>query len=115
MPDTAAAEAGRVAQRAKDALAGLVHPMVDGSQLHVSCSAGLALYPRDGNGGRDLLRAADAAMYADKRARADGKGPGRPARAGTASGGASRPAGSDSAGPARHASVPIGPEPKVNA
>jgi two-component system cell cycle response regulator len=69
MPDTDGAEAARVSQRASEAVAAKVHPMTDGTELHVSCSAGLALYPRDGNSGRRLLRSADAAMYTHKRAR----------------------------------------------
>ena len=37
--------------------------MADGSVVHVTCSVGLALHPRDGRSGKALLRAADAAMY----------------------------------------------------
>jgi hypothetical protein len=69
MPDTDGTEAARVCQRASEAVAAKVHPMTDGTELHVSCSAGLALYPRDGNSARRLLRSADAAMYTHKRAR----------------------------------------------
>ena len=69
MPDTDGAEAARVAQRAAEAVAAKAHPMTDGTDVHVTCSAGLALYPRDGNSARRLLRSADAAMYTHKRAR----------------------------------------------
>lgn len=69
MPDTDAAEAAQVAQRAAGAVADLPHPMADGSAVHVTCSVGLALHPRDGRSGRALLRAADAAMYRHKRSR----------------------------------------------
>ena len=69
MPDTDGTEAARVAQRAGEAVAAKAHPMTDGTELHVTCSAGLALYPRDGNSARRLLRSADAAMYTHKRAR----------------------------------------------
>jgi diguanylate cyclase (GGDEF)-like protein len=69
MPDTDGAEAARVAQRAAEAVAAKAHPMTDGTEVHVTCSAGLALYPRDGNSARRLLRSADAAMYTHKRAR----------------------------------------------
>jgi diguanylate cyclase (GGDEF)-like protein len=69
MPDTDTEEAERVAQRAVDAVASLAHPMADGSDVHVSCSVGLAIHPRDGRSGKALLRAADAAMYAQKRSR----------------------------------------------
>jgi diguanylate cyclase (GGDEF)-like protein len=70
MPDTDAAESELVAQRATAAVAALAHPMADDSNVHVTCSGGLALHPRDGRNGKALLRAADAAMYTDKRSRA---------------------------------------------
>ena len=41
---------------------------IGGKQLHLSASAGIALYPRDGTDARDLIRSADAAMYQAKRA-----------------------------------------------
>jgi diguanylate cyclase (GGDEF)-like protein len=69
MPDTDGPEASHVAERASAAVAGLAHPMTDGSIVHVTCSVGLALHPRDGHTGRALLQAADAAMYTDKRSR----------------------------------------------
>jgi diguanylate cyclase (GGDEF)-like protein len=69
MPDTDAAAAAVVAERARKAVAGLAHAMADGSSVHVSCSVGLALYPTDGKSSRELLRRADAAMYEEKRAR----------------------------------------------
>jgi diguanylate cyclase (GGDEF)-like protein len=69
MPDTDAEEAEQVAQRAADAVASIAHPMADGSDVHVSCSVGLAIHPRDGRSGKALLRAADAAMYTHKRSR----------------------------------------------
>jgi GGDEF domain-containing protein len=37
--------------------------------VRVTCSVGLALHPRDGRSARELLRAADAAMYTHKRGR----------------------------------------------
>jgi diguanylate cyclase (GGDEF)-like protein len=73
MPETDAAEAEQVASRAAAAVAGLVHPMADGVEVRVTSSVGLAHYPRDGRDGKALLRAADAAMYADKRSRAEGR------------------------------------------
>ncbi len=69
MPDTDAAEAAKVARRAGDSVAGLAHPMADGSVVHVTCSVGLALHPRDGRTGKALLQAADAEMYTHKRSR----------------------------------------------
>ena len=70
MPETDADEAEHVAARAREAVAELPHAMGDGSDVYVTCSVGLALYPRDGRNGRELLRAADSAMYTQKRARA---------------------------------------------
>jgi diguanylate cyclase (GGDEF)-like protein len=76
MPDTDGDEAGHVAKRVADVIAALPHPMADGSDVRVSCSVGLALRPRDGRSGRALLRAADAAMYEQKRSRSgSGDGP----------------------------------------
>jgi diguanylate cyclase (GGDEF)-like protein len=69
MPDTDVTEAARVSERARQAVSDLAHTMADGSVSHVACSVGLAQHPGDGQTGRDLLRRADAAMYADKRAR----------------------------------------------
>jgi diguanylate cyclase (GGDEF)-like protein/PAS domain S-box-containing protein len=62
-----AAEAERV-------VAGRVVPLiaqphaVEGMELHVSCSAGIALSPRDGHDVEHLMRNADAAMYQAKAA-----------------------------------------------
>ena len=69
MPDTDAPEAEEVARRAHAAVAALAHPMADGSDVHVTCSLGLALHPRDGRSGKALLRTADKAMYSQKRTR----------------------------------------------
>lgn len=69
MPDTGAEEAEQVAERAAEAVATLPHPMSEGIEVFISCSVGLALHPRDGRSGKALLRAADAAMYAQKRSR----------------------------------------------
>ena len=73
MPDTDAAEAAQVAARASEAVAGRAHAMADGTEVHVTCSAGLATFPIDGNNARRLLRSADAAMYAHKRAGGGGR------------------------------------------
>jgi len=70
MPDTDEEEAQHVATRAEEAVADILHPMTDDLAVHVTCSLGLALHPRDGRSGKALLRAADAAMYTHKRARA---------------------------------------------
>jgi len=72
MPDTDDVEARKVARRATEAVAGLAHPMADGSVVRVTCSVGLAHHPQDGRTGKALLHAADAAMYTHKRSRAGG-------------------------------------------
>ncbi|WP_165789445.1 EAL domain-containing protein [Billgrantia endophytica] len=56
---------------AEKILAALHRPyFVDDQTLHVTCSIGIALYPRDGEDTQALLRNADAAMY---RAKAKGR------------------------------------------
>ena len=45
--------------------------VVEGIQLHVSCSAGMAVYPQDGRDLDHLMRHADAAMYRAKSAGRD--------------------------------------------
>ncbi|SNT36073.1 response regulator receiver modulated diguanylate cyclase/phosphodiesterase with PAS/PAC sensor(s) [Noviherbaspirillum humi] len=44
--------------------------LVDGAELHVSASIGIAVFPEDGDASNDLIRHADMAMYSVK---ADGK------------------------------------------
>jgi predicted signal transduction protein with EAL and GGDEF domain len=45
---------------------------VDGAELHVSCSVGIAMWPEDGADVDTLMRNADAAMYQAKAAGKDG-------------------------------------------
>ncbi|AVR96467.1 bifunctional diguanylate cyclase/phosphodiesterase [Pseudoduganella armeniaca] len=48
-------------------LAAVVRPVaLEGQQVQVSCSIGVAMYPRDGDDGGTLLMNADAAMYRAK-------------------------------------------------
>ncbi|MEO0998033.1 MAG: GGDEF domain-containing protein, partial [Pseudomonadota bacterium] len=42
---------------------------VDGRIVRISASVGLAVFPHDGGSARQLLSAADEAMYADKKRR----------------------------------------------
>lgn len=54
---------------ARKVQARLAEPMlVDGRQVRVHASIGVAVFPEDGRDVQTLLRSADAAMYADKRA-----------------------------------------------
>jgi diguanylate cyclase (GGDEF)-like protein/PAS domain S-box-containing protein len=63
-----AAEAARVAQRL---LAALEEPiLLDGNELFISASVGIAVYPNDGADATTLLKHADSAMY---RAKASGR------------------------------------------
>ena len=54
-------------ERVRQTLDRIRPPMPDG--LHTGASLGLAIYPRDGADAASLYEAADANMYADKRAR----------------------------------------------
>ncbi|WP_144186436.1 putative bifunctional diguanylate cyclase/phosphodiesterase [Elioraea rosea] len=61
------APAARAAPLARRMLAALDEPlMVEGHRLRVGASIGIARFPLDGAGPADLLRAADAAVYAAK-------------------------------------------------
>ncbi len=57
-------DAGRVAQRMLDAFA---EPFsVDGAEIFISASIGVAVHPKDADDGEGLLKAADAALYQAK-------------------------------------------------
>jgi diguanylate cyclase (GGDEF)-like protein len=61
------------ARLAAETLATCQHPVpFEGHLLHPRLSVGMALYPQDGAGERDLLRRADRAMY-DAKARGGGR------------------------------------------
>jgi diguanylate cyclase (GGDEF)-like protein len=67
LPGAIALEAAEIARRL---LASLAAPcVVNGRQLNVGCSIGVALSPQHGRDPATLLRKADIAMYAAKRAR----------------------------------------------
>ena len=68
MPDTDEAAGRVVAERVVAGVRAQRHQLSDGTEGHVSCSAGLAIYPDDGRTAATLLKAADAAMYSVKRA-----------------------------------------------
>jgi diguanylate cyclase (GGDEF)-like protein/PAS domain S-box-containing protein len=62
--DGIAIAAESVAVRVQQALAAPF--LVDGTELYVTASMGIALWPRDGEGPAELLRSAEAAMFAAK-------------------------------------------------
>jgi diguanylate cyclase (GGDEF)-like protein len=67
--------ASEAEQLGDKAIAALCEPVAWGeSLLHVGASIGIALYPRDGVDGRQLLRLADQAMYRVKRTTKNGYG-----------------------------------------
>lgn len=59
-----AADALKVAQRILEALRPAFY--LEGHELHITSSIGIALYPQDGDDGPTLLRNADAALYQAK-------------------------------------------------
>jgi diguanylate cyclase (GGDEF)-like protein len=67
MPDTDEAQARAVAQRIVTGIRKVRHQLGDGTEETIGASAGLAVYPRDGQTPQRLLQAADAAMYKIKR------------------------------------------------
>jgi diguanylate cyclase len=63
-PSTPPADPAQIAKRANEALSRPIR--VDGVDLHVSSSIGIASYPGDGRSAERLLAHADAAMYCAK-------------------------------------------------
>ena len=64
-------QAEHAGQMAEKVLGALAEPfLLDGRELHVTASMGIAVYPADGEDAETLLRNADAAMY---RAKAQGR------------------------------------------
>ncbi|MET0772193.1 MAG: diguanylate cyclase [Candidatus Limnocylindrales bacterium] len=74
MPETDLEAARQVADRVVASVRAVRHPLSDGSEGVVACSAGLALFPTDGRTASRLLRSADAAMYRIKRGGGDALG-----------------------------------------
>lgn len=72
LPDTDRPAAERTAQRIVDALAEQPFES-NGGPLPVGVSIGIAVHPSDGPTGAALIEAADAALYAEKRARQSGR------------------------------------------
>lgn len=59
-----------IAQRLLHAISAPMH--VEGAQLHITASVGIAIFPDDGTSAEDLLAHADAAMYIAKRNKGSG-------------------------------------------
>jgi diguanylate cyclase (GGDEF)-like protein len=74
MPETDIEAARQVADRVVASVRAVRHPLSDGSEGVVACSAGLAVFPTDGRTASRLLRSADAAMYRVKRVGGDAHG-----------------------------------------
>jgi diguanylate cyclase (GGDEF)-like protein len=72
LPDTDRPAAERTAERIVDALAEQPFES-NGGPVPVGVSIGIAVYPSDGRNGAALIEAADAALYAQKRARRPGR------------------------------------------
>lgn len=69
LPNTGVAGAIRLAEKIRQAVAS--EPFrVEGAELNITVSVGVAAYPEHGSSGKDLVAAADAAMY---RAKAGGR------------------------------------------
>jgi diguanylate cyclase (GGDEF)-like protein/PAS domain S-box-containing protein len=63
-----AADASDCARLAEKLLAAVAEPLVlDDQRISISCSIGIAMFPRDGEAGSALIGAADSAMYEAKR------------------------------------------------
>jgi diguanylate cyclase (GGDEF)-like protein len=63
-------EKAELVARSAALLSSLCRPIdLDGKRVPVAASLGHALYPEDGDTIRDLMRSADLALYAEKRAR----------------------------------------------
>jgi diguanylate cyclase (GGDEF)-like protein/PAS domain S-box-containing protein len=65
-----AEDAAKIAQKLLDAIAQPVH--LEGHDLYITTSIGIALYPNDGNSAEQLLQNADNAMYRAKEAGRNG-------------------------------------------
>lgn len=71
LPETDVEGAELLAARIRDTVNGRPVGEPDEEPVHVTTSIGIAVYPRDGESTRNLLRAADSALYAAKAAGRD--------------------------------------------
>ena len=77
LPETSAEAAERAADRIRMAFATGVHTGEAGEQIDVALSIGVATFPADGRTATELLAAADAALYREKRGQESGSLRGR--------------------------------------
>lgn len=69
LPETSLDLARKIAGRLGSAITSSAFRVSSGDDIAISLSIGVAAYPDDASTGDDLIRAADSAMYRDKRAR----------------------------------------------
>lgn len=67
LPEITEQEAWLMGERLLNALKNFTIPAPDGSKITISVTVGVALYPSDARNGRDLIDAADKALYWAKR------------------------------------------------
>jgi diguanylate cyclase (GGDEF)-like protein len=75
LPDTGAEAAGHAAERIRAAFAATPYEDAARSPVPVSIAVGVATFPADGRSATELIAAADARLYAEKRARAPSPAP----------------------------------------
>jgi diguanylate cyclase (GGDEF)-like protein len=66
LPETDAGGAGIVAERIRASVAESLTTTPEGDEIQVTVSIGFATFPRDGDTGPGLVKAADEALYAAK-------------------------------------------------
>lgn len=78
LPDIGVKKAGQIAQRLVERTRSEPFDLKDGTSVRMSITIGVATYPQDATSRLELLRVADSAMYAAKRAGRDSVQQGRP-------------------------------------
>ena len=72
LPDTAADDAARAADRIREAFLAATFEAAGAQPVVVALSVGVATFPEDGRSATELIAAADAGLYRQKRARTGG-------------------------------------------
>jgi len=67
LPETSLPRAEELAERLRNLVARHPIPIGDGKELNLTASIGIAVFPEQGPSGRELLAAADMALYTAKR------------------------------------------------